>query len=364
MENHASARLIMRGYDYQELGRQAEKLGQELAKNMRVQNIELDQNLNYFDRPLPEMYLNLDVAKVAERKTSVADLLGTVQQRAGPRFLTFQSEKEQLQAVLRARGSEQFNVYRLLNEPIKTSNGSNLQLKELGNMELRQSSSSIHRENRQYLRLVAYEYVGSYDLARQLHEQVIRKMNSEMPLGYSVESDQGSVLEATKRQFYLLLILLAVNFFICAILFEHLWQPFFIILTVPISFIGIFLTFAWGEFTFDQGGFAAFVMLGGIVVNASIFIINDLNNTKSRSSNFPNNLIKVLYRRSGTILLTIVSTICGFVPFLYEGPETPFWFALAVGTIGGLVMSVFAVFIVLPVLLGAKKNKCFILPKD
>jgi len=357
MENHAGARLIMRGYDYQELGRQAEKLGQELAKNMRVQNIEMDQNLNFFDRPLPEMYLNLDVAKVAERNSGVADLLGTVQQKADPRFLIFQSEKEQLQAVLRARESAQFNVYRLLNEPINTSNGSNLQLKELGNMALRQSSSTIHRENRQYLRLVAYEYVGSYDLARQLHQQVIRKMNREMPLGYSVESDQGSILEATKRQFYLLLILLAVNFFICAILFEHLWQPFFIILTVPISFIGVFFTFAWGEFTFDQGGFAAFVMLGGIVVNASIFIINDLNNAKSRNRNFSNTLIKVLYRRSGTILLTIVSTICGFVPFLYEGPETPFWFALAVGTIGGLVMSIFAVFIVLPVLLWKKKMK-------
>lgn len=181
-------------------------------------------------------------------------------------------------------------------------------------------------------------------------------MNREMPLGYSVIGDHGNILEATKRQFYLLLILLGINFFICAIIFERLRQPFLIILTVPISFIGVFLSFGWGRFTFDQGGFAAFVMLGGIVVNASIFIINDLNNVKRSVHNFQQTLIKVIYRRSGTILLTTVSTICGFVPFLYEGPETPFWFSLAFGTIGGLIMSVFAVFVVLPVLLSKKKR--------
>jgi multidrug efflux pump subunit AcrB len=81
-----------------------------------------------------------------------------------------------------------------------------------------------------------------------------------------------------------------------------------------------------------------------------------LNNAKGKDNNFQQTLIKVLYRRSRTILLTIISTICGFVPFLYEGSETPFWFSLAVGTIGGLTMSVFAVFVVLPVLLSKKKR--------
>ncbi|AEE50700.1 efflux RND transporter permease subunit [Haliscomenobacter hydrossis] len=356
MDNQASSRLILRGYDYQELGRQAEKLGQLLAQNMRVQSIELDQNLNYFDRPLPEMYLSLDASKVAARHTNTGDLLNALNQMASPISFSLSSEKTSSEGLIKAQNTAQFDVYHLLHDPLSPSPKSNLHIQELGKMELRQSSSSIQRENRQYLRLVTFDYVGSYDLARQLNEQVIRKMNREMPLGYSVEGEQGSVSAATKRQFYLLLILLALNFFICAILFERLRQPFFILLTVPISFIGVFLSFAWGEFTFDQGGFAAFVMLGGIVVNAAIFIINDLNNAKGQVHNFQNTLIKVLYRRSGTILLTIVSTICGFVPFLYEGPETPFWFALAIGTIGGLMASILAVFLVLPVLLWKKKK--------
>lgn len=356
MDNRASTGLILRGYDYQELERQAEKLGQLLAQNMRVQNIELDQNLDYFERPLPELHLSLDAAKAAERGTRLNELLGMVQKETAVSRFSIQAEKESKRLVIKAKNSAQFNVHQLLHNPLNPSIGANVKIQELGKLEFRQSSNAIHRENRQYLRLVTYEYIGSYDLARTLQQQLVGQMNREMPLGYSVAGEEGRVFTDAKSQFYLLLILLAVNFFICAILFEDLRQPFFILLTVPISFIGVFLSFGWGKFTFDQGGFAAFVMLGGIVVNATIFIINDLNNAKGRLSNFQSTLIKVLYRRSGTILLTIVSTICGFIPFIYEGPETPFWFALAVGTIGGLLLSVVAVFVVLPVLLW-KKNR-------
>ena len=48
------------------------------------------------------------------------------------------------------------------------------------------------------------------------------------------------------------------------------------------------------------------------------------------------------------IFLTVVSTILGFVPFMV-GEKAPFWYPLAAGTIGGLVMSVIGIFFYLPV---------------
>jgi hypothetical protein len=45
-----------------------------------------------------------------------------------------------------------------------------------------------------------------------------------------------------------------------------------------------------GEFNFDRGGFAAFVMLGGLAVNAGIFILNDFNNRLR--GNYNRNIIK------------------------------------------------------------------------
>ena len=47
--------------------------------------------------------------------------------------------------------------------------------------------------------------------------------------------------------------------------------------------------------------------------------------------------------------LTVMSTVLGFVPFMVGTGKEAFWFPLAAGTIGGLVMSVIGILIYLPV---------------
>lgn len=42
--------------------------------------------------------------------------------------------------------------------------------------------------------------------------------------------------------------------------------------------------------------------------------------------------------------------ILGFIPFMVGAGREAFWFPLAAGTIGGLVMSLIGVFVLLPVL--------------
>lgn len=93
------------------------------------------------------------------------------------------------------------------------------------------------------------------------------------------------------------------------------------------------------------------MLLCGITVNASIYILNEYNAIRRI---FPNLSPLQAYTKAWNvkiipIFLTVVSTILGFVPFLI-GEKTPFWFPLAAGTIGGLVMSVIGIFLYLPVL--------------
>ena len=61
------------------------------------------------------------------------------------------------------------------------------------------------------------------------------------------------------------------------IIFFIMLQPLAIIFVIPVSYIGVFLTFYWFRLNFDQGGFASFVLLCGITVNASIYILNEYN---------------------------------------------------------------------------------------
>lgn len=54
----------------------------------------------------------------------------------------------------------------------------------------------------------------------------------------------------------------------------------------------------------------------------------------------------VLYQKKDS-----TSTVLGLIPFLTDGPEEVFWFDFAVGTIGGMLFSVIALILVLPVFL-------------
>ncbi|MCK5535265.1 MAG: hypothetical protein KAI79_00485, partial [Bacteroidales bacterium] len=57
------------------------------------------------------------------------------------------------------------------------------------------------------------------------------------------------------------------------------------------------------------------------------------------------------------ILLTIISTALGMLPFIWGGQDEAFWFTLAAGTIGGLLFSLVGLFLLLPVLLLGKNTK-------
>ena len=92
------------------------------------------------------------------------------------------------------------------------------------------------------------------------------------------------------------------------------------------------------------------------MVNAAIFIVHDLNN--SSGSNYNRVIAKSVLGKAQPILLTVLSTCFGLIPFLIEGEDEVLCFGywlLAIGTIGGLLFSLVAVFLCLPVFLWNKK---------
>jgi multidrug efflux pump subunit AcrB len=160
--------------------------------------------------------------------------------------------------------------------------------------------------------------------------------------------------KAKTREYGILGLAIVIIYIISILFFGNFTQPFLIILLIPGSFIGLFTVFGLGGFYFDQGGYAAFIMLAGLVVNAAIFIFSDYKNLHYRAQS--KRVIKAVARKSWTILLTVISTCFGLLPFLINGDTEVFWFSLAVGVIGGLTFSIFLVLIVLPVLMIDKRK--------
>ncbi|WP_421976947.1 efflux RND transporter permease subunit [Roseivirga seohaensis] len=349
--------IRMRGYNYDELSAQADILAKKLEDHKRIQEVKTNEQIGYSYGAVKgnEYVLYLDVDRMAKAGINRGAVTNVLTDFTLPdRSEAMANLNNELTPIfIRALNAKNFSKYDLMEEALPIDTNRLVKINDYANMVFEESANEIHKEDRQYLRKLGFKYLGSSKFGAEYRDEMIEEMKLIMPVGYQIDTqDNYFRFDKQVRQYGLLGYLIIGIFVICAILFENLKQPFYIIVTIPISFIGLFLIFSLFDFSFDQGGYAAFVMLGGLVVNAAIFIVNDLNNTKLQKYNRA--VLRAVMGKAQPIMLTILSTCFGLIPFLLEGENEAFWFSLAIGTIGGLMFSTIAVFVCLPVFLTKK----------
>jgi multidrug efflux pump subunit AcrB len=265
-------------------------------------------------------------------------------------------------AVFKSEQSEQYDYWSFINAPLETQPGRFVKMKDISNLTKEVTDNTISREDQQYVIYVTYDFIGNSELGRMILDRNIDETNSMLPLGYS-SMVQGYTYswDQKKTNYVLLFLVIAIIYFICAILFESFKQPLTVISLIPFAFIGVFVTFWIFKITPDEGVFAAMILLCGIVVNATLYILNDFNSLKKIRPKTDERLLylKAFNGKIIPIFLTKLSTIIGLLPFLLTGKDERFWFALAAGTIGGLVFSLIGLFVYQPIMLKKSRVKNF-----
>ncbi len=250
--------------------------------------------------------------------------------------------------------SDEYDYWSFINAPLKTHTAQSVKMKDFSTLTRDVSDNTINREDQQYIISVCYDFIGNYELGRIIQERNINETSSMLPLGYTAQKETFSYSWSQKRaNYYLIFLVILIIYFICSILLESLKQPLTVISLIPFSFIGVFLTFFLFKITPDEGVFAALILLCGIVVNATLYILNDFNNIRRRKPELPERVayLKAFNGKIIPIILTKLSTIIGLIPFLLTGRAERFWFALAAATIGGLVFSMIGLLVYQPIML-------------
>jgi multidrug efflux pump subunit AcrB len=357
-ESAGSYRIEMYGYNYDDLYAYAEKLKLKLLEYRRIKEVLINSEFSWYKDDYQEFYFELNDELLASGDIQPYELFASVKPYFEKNIYVGQIQNFSAieRIVLQSKQSTDYNVWDLKNRPVKFGK-KEIKLSGLASIEKYQAPQKISKENQQYRLCLQYEYIGAYEQGRKVLENNIEGFQKELPIGYTIKSDNNQGWgwgKEENKQYWLLGIVFVIIYFCSSILFNSLRQPFHIIFIVPLSFIGIFLTFYWFKLNFDQGGFAAFILLSGLTVNANIYIINEYNNIlKTRKISPLQAYIKAWNAKIRPLFLTIVSTILGFIPFLV-GYKESFWFPLAAGTIGGLVVSFIVVFLILPLFMTAK----------
>jgi multidrug efflux pump subunit AcrB len=351
--------IKLEGYNYEQLYDYASRMGEWLLENPRIREYDVQGDNGWRVRTLHEFYMDFDHEALAWHDLTLSAFYSKLQDRINFTPINPVFSNGELHAVNLKTANQQYAaLWQFKNEPIHMDSMV-LKLKDMAIVEKRKTGNDIYKKNQQYQLYILYDFIGPGKLSQMVRDEYIEKMKGHLPLGYMVSDgrDFSSMWnKKDQKQYYLIFLVIAIIFVICSILLESFIQPLAIISMIPISFIGVFLTFYLFDINFDQGGFASFILLSGLVVNAGLYIINDYNNLRKQ---YPKRKSFDLYLKAYNqkiipVFLTIISSVLGLIPFIWQGQNEVFWFAFASGAIGGLIFSFIALWIYLPLFLSLR----------
>lgn len=355
-------RVKLNGYNYDELTAWADTLKQQLLSYRRIREVIVNSNFSWYKDDYQEFSFDLDKQRLAALGILPGQLFSSLQpvfaRDSWSGSVVVEGESEDV--ILTSRMGGEYDTWALQHVGLQV--GQRLyKLGEVADIDRGQAPQEVGKENQQYRLALQYDYIGSNMQGERILEREVEALNERLPMGYTAERE-GSYWgwrQQDNKQYWFLGLLAVIVFFTSSVLFNSVKQPLIVLFIIPISYIGIFLTFYWFKLNFDQGGFASFILLSGITINASIYILDEFNRMRKQKPRLTSMqaYLKAWNAKIVPIFLTIVSTILGFIPFMVGTQKESFWFPLAAGTIGGLIMSFIGIFIFLPLLMVKKEKR-------
>jgi HAE1 family hydrophobic/amphiphilic exporter-1 len=225
-------------------------------------------------------------------------------------------------------------------------------LSEIAEIKEEQAAPTIYRENQNRFVSVGAGLSG-LELSRAVSE--VEKIIDETPIPSEYQVIIGGTAEDQQEAFYYLslafLAAILLVYMIMAAEFESLVDPLIIMITVPLSVIGVFpFLFITGT-SLSVMALVGLVMLVGIAVNNGIVLVVYINQLRKSGMSLYEAVEKGSVARMRPVLMTALTTILGMVPLaieLGEGAET--WSPLARAVIGGLTATTVLTLVVIPIL--------------
>ncbi|MFQ6038998.1 MAG: efflux RND transporter permease subunit, partial [Candidatus Aminicenantales bacterium] len=352
------SRIKFFGYNLKKLREITSSLEQTLKRNPRIKEVRITSGRYSWWRLDSYEYV-LKINKSALHRYNIDPLymyyhLQVMLQGRLSYPLKMKIEGKEMDISIKFPEAALMDMKNLQEELLPTQGGEYLRLKEISSIEERPIAGSIDREDQQFQQTVMWEFRGPQKAAQRYKEAIFNRL--DLPPGFSATlEDYGLwMTEEEKGQItFAIIFSLVVIFMILASLYESLIQPFFILLAVPLALIGVFVAFVLAGFPFDSSAYIGVILLGGIVVNNSILLVDHINLKRREGLAVLDAVLVGARERVRPIFMTTSTTVLGMLPLVLiqlEVERRRIWSSLALSAVGGLVSSTIFILIVIPIL--------------
>ena len=194
----------------------------------------------------------------------------------------------------------------------------------------------------------------------EYEEQVRTALDEELvlPAGFSLTFDnpQEELDSAIRSLFVALAISVLLIYLLLAFQFDSIRIPLVILVTVPLGFIGVVLSLYVFKSTLSLNSMLGTILLGGIVVNNAIIMIDFYLKILPTHTNRVDALVETAGLRFIPIMMTMLTTVFGMLPIaIGMGEGSNIVQPLGIAVSGGLVISTLFTLFMVPAILSLMK---------
>ncbi len=340
--------IDLRGHDIEAADELARRVREIVAGVRGITDVRLSR-----DPGGPEETICIDRRKAEAMKVSVSRIATTLETvLAGTSAGNYREAGDEYRILVQFKDAESLTMDEILNLTVPNADGEPVMLRNVVTVSPRTGPANIDRKDQERVLTVRANLSGR-DMGSAIAE--IRGALAQIPLPPDfaiVFSGEYEEQQTAFRELALSMVLsLILVYMVMACQYESLRDPFVVMFSVPLAIIGVVLMLFFTDTTFNIQSFIGCIMLGGIVVNNAIVLVDHINLLRRRDGMGLYAAIEEAGRRRlRPILMTALTTILGLLPLalgLGEGGEAQAPLARAV--IGGLCSSALITLLLVPV---------------
>ncbi|MBN2658395.1 MAG: efflux RND transporter permease subunit, partial [Spirochaetales bacterium] len=238
-------------------------------------------------------------------------------------------------------------------------------LKHFFNFNLSSGVSQVYSENGEpafrLYGMAGFRISDAERLELQEKAEDYLRENLILPEGYSYSFDNPRVEmdKAIRSLFVALGISIILIYLLLAFQFDSLWIPLIILVTIPLGLVGVIFSLWIFKSTLNLNSLLGTILLGGVVVNNAIILIDFYLKSRLDFSDYRQALSHAARIRFQPILITTLTTIFGMLPLaIGMGEGSNILQPLGIAVSGGLLVStLFAIYAVPSLLVLTHSNK-------
>ncbi len=238
-------------------------------------------------------------------------------------------------------------------------------LKHFFNFSSNSGVSQVYSENGEpafrIYGMAGFQISDSKRLEMQREAEQFLSENLVLPEGYSYTFDNPRVEmdRAIQSLFIALGISIVLIYLLLAFQFNSLWIPMVILVTIPLGFVGVVFSLWLFNSTLNLNSLLGTILLGGVVVNNAIIMIDFYLRSRLEFSDYREALAYAAGIRFQPIIITTLTTIFGMLPLAIGlGEGSNILQPLGIAVSGGLLVStLFALYAVPSLLVLTHSNR-------